>query len=119
MRFLIVTATLLVGNTLINNAYADQMRTLTFGFWRTLDDDQLKAYYATLRMAVLEADNGQPVRWYINDASGTATPVYTRPTGSGYCRRIHVHVIAHNTERFFQETVCYNNASRQWQWMGE
>lgn len=120
MRYLIVTAILLAGNTLTSNlAYADQMRTLSFGFWKTLDDEQMKAYYATLRMAVLDADNGQAVRWYLNNASGSATPVFTRPTSFGYCRRIHVQVIAHGVERLFQETVCYNNATRQWQWQGE
>ncbi len=119
VRFLTAVAILLVGSTLTNNVYADQMRTLSFGFWKTLDDEQMKAYYATLRLAVLDADNGQSVTWYINNASGSATPVFTRPTGTGYCRRIHVQVIAHGVERLFQETVCYNNATRQWQWLGE
>ena len=119
MQFLTAVAILLGGNTLTINAHADQMQTLTFGFWRTLSESQVKAYYASLQIAVLDADNGQPVKWYVDNASGVITPVHTRPTGSGYCRRLHVQVIAHNVEKFFQETVCLDNSTQSWRWVRE
>ncbi len=89
---------------------------LSFGWFKTLDDRQRTAYYSSINHAVMFAENGQTVTWYENNASGRSTPVMTWPTGSGYCRRIHVQVIAYSTEKTMSATACFDNAHENWRW---
>ena len=96
--------------------FVNQIGKVTFGWFKTLDDLQTQRYYASINEAVLSAEVGVPVRWYLNNASGSATPVYQRPTGSGYCRRIHITVIAYGVEKLFQQDACYTTSSDSWQW---
>ncbi len=92
---------------------------LTFGWFKTLDREQKEAYHQSITHAVMFAENGQSVQWFKGDASGFAVPVMTWPTGSGYCRRIHIQAIAHNTEKTMARTACFDNPSTEWRWIGE
>lgn len=101
-----------------NNVIADFIQ-ISFGWFKTLDDNEKEAYYSSITHALMYAENGEAVEWYRGKASGFSVPVATWPTGSGYCRRIYMQVIAHNTEKVTQRTACYNNSSRDWQWRRE
>jgi len=96
-----------------------EILTTTFGWFKTLSDEQKDSYYQAVTHAASFAENGQVVEWYKNDASGYAVPVMTWPTSSGYCRRMHIQAIAYNTEKIITRTACYNNSSRNWQWFRE
>jgi surface antigen len=96
--------------------FGNNLIDLSFGWFRTLDDDQKEHYHRALMHAVMTAENGQKVSWYRRDASGYAVPVHTWPTGSGYCRRIHIQAIAYSTEKTMTATACYNNAHDNWEW---
>jgi surface antigen len=96
--------------------FVNQMLTLSFGWFKTLDDDQKHAYDQSLYHAVMSAENGQRVSWYKSNASGYAMPVMTWPTGSGYCRRMHIQAIAYGTEKTMTATACYDNAQDNWRW---
>ena len=96
-----------------------ELISVSFGWFRTLDDNQKSAYYQCITHAVMYAENGQKVEWYQVDASGYTLPVMTWPNGSGYCRRMYIQAIAYNTERTMQKTACFNNTNTKWQWMRE
>ena len=91
----------------------------TFGWFRTLDDEQKASYSQAITHALMVAENGQTVEWYKSNASGIAIPVMTWPNSSGYCRRLHIQTIAYNVEKTISRTACYSNASRDWQWYKE
>ena len=97
--------------------FANRLSDITFGWFKTLDDDQMEQYQQSLIHAVMVADNGKSVSWYKRDASGTATPVVTWPNSNGYCRRIYVSVIAYNIQKNMTATACYNNAQSFWRWI--
>jgi surface antigen len=97
--------------------FGNNLIDLSFGWFKTLDADQKDHYYRSLMHAVMAAENGEKVSWYKRDASGYAIPVHTWPTGSGYCRRIHIQAIAHGTEKTMAATACYDNAHDNWRWM--
>lgn len=99
-----------------SGGFVNNLVDFSFGWFRTLDEDQKAHYYRALMHAVMAADNGEKVSWYKRDASGYAVPVHTWPTGSGYCRRIHIQAIAHSTEKTMTATACYDNAHDNWQW---
>lgn len=63
------------------------------------------------------AENGQTVSWYHSDASGMVMPAMTWPTGTGYCRRIHIQAIAYNTEKTVAATACFDNSTNKWNWL--
>ena len=92
---------------------------VSFGWFKTLDDEQKAVYYQSITHAVMYAENGQRVEWYQGNASGYAMPVMTWPNGSGYCRRVYIQAIAYNTERTMQRTACFENPHRKWRWMRE
>lgn len=96
-----------------------ELLNMAFGWFKTLDHEQKSAYYQSITHAVMYADNGQRVEWYQNSASGFAVPVMTWPNGSGYCRRVYIQAIAHNTERTMQRTACFNNSNSSWRWVSE
>jgi len=100
-------------------SFINELITVSFGWFKTLSTDQKDAHTQAVTHAVMYAENGKEVAWYRGDASGVAVPVMTWPTGSGYCRRIHVQVIAYNTEKIMSQTACYSNASTNWQWIRE
>jgi hypothetical protein len=59
------------------------------------------------------------LKWYEGRASGTAVPVMTWPTGSGYCRRIHLQTIAYGQEKTMSQTACFQNIQDKWRWVRE
>ena len=98
--------------------FLNQLADLSFGWFKRLDDRQSLAHHRAISVALHSADYGHPVRWYVDDASGSVTPIAHIPTGGGgYCRRIHINVIAHGVEKNFQETACYDNAHDNWRWL--
>ena len=99
-----------------SNSFVSQLSDLTFGFFKTLNDRQKSAYHQSIIHALMVAENGQKVSWYLDDASGFSQPVVTWPTGSGYCRRIHVQVIEYEMEKIFAKTACYSNSQDNWTW---
>jgi surface antigen len=100
-----------------SGGFANNLVDLTFGWFKTLDDDQKEHYYRSLMHAVMAAENGEKVSWYKRDASGYAIPVHTWPIGSGYCRRIHIQAIAYSKEKTMAATACYDNAHDNWRWV--
>jgi surface antigen len=102
-----------------SGGFTNRLVDLTFGWFKTLDNEQKEAYHSTIHHAVMMAENGQKVTWYKNDASGMAVPVMTWPTGNGYCRRIHIQAIAHSIEKTMSATACYDNAHTNWRWVRE
>lgn len=99
------------------SAFTNRLASITFGWFKTLDDDQMEQYQQSLVHAVLVADNGKSVSWYKRDASGTATPVMTWPNGDGYCRRVHISVIAYSIQKNMAATACFNYAHSNWRRM--
>ena len=99
--------------------FINRLGDLSFGWFKTLDDDQKESYQQSLSHAVMMAENGQKVSWYKRNASGYAVPVMTWPTGSGYCRRVHIQAIAYSTEKTMTATACFENSSDNWRWIRE
>lgn len=90
---------------------------ISFGWFKTLDKEQMQAYYSSMTHALMYAENGQKVQWARGNATGYAVPVYTNTNGSGYCRRIQASVWAFNKQQVFSETACYDNALDTWRWV--
>jgi len=89
---------------------------LSFGWFRTLNDEQENAYQQSIVHALEYADDGETVSWYNNNASGRSTAVMTWPNTSGYCRRLHIQAIAHGVEKTKGVTACYDNTTSKWKW---
>jgi surface antigen len=100
-------------------SFINEVAQISFGWFKTFDDDQKDSYTQALYHAVMFAENGQAVEWYKRDASGVAVPVMTWPTGSGYCRRMHVQAIAYGVQKTLSSTACFSNASSNWRWIRE
>jgi surface antigen len=96
--------------------WANRLTTMSFGWFKTLDDEQKLSYNQAITHAVLYADNGEAVRWYKNDASGYAMPATTWPSGGGYCRRVYIQAIAYGVEKTMKATACFNDADNRWTW---
>lgn len=96
--------------------WSNRLVDMTFGWFKTLDEEQKIAYNQAITHAVLYADNGEPVRWYKNDASGIAMSSATWPSGAGYCRRVHVQAIAYGVEKTMRATACFNDVDNRWTW---
>jgi surface antigen len=96
--------------------FTNRIAEFTFGWFKTLDDDQKQAYNQALTHAILYSDNGEVVRWYKNDASGTVVPSVTWPSGAGYCRRMHIQIIAFNVEKTSTATACLDETADRWTW---
>lgn len=99
--------------------FANHLIEMSFGWFKTLDDDQKSHYQRSIFHALMAAENGQRVTWYNKNASGFSVPVLTWPTGSGYCRRLHIQAIAYNTEKTMTATACYDNAHDNWRWIAD
>jgi surface antigen len=97
-------------------SFTNRLLDFSFGWFKTLDDEQKLAYNQALTQAVMYADNGQAVRWYKNDASGIVVPAMTFPAGSGYCRRIHIQTIAYGVRKATKANACYDISSSRWTW---
>lgn len=102
-----------------SGGFMNRLTDISFGWFKTLDDDQKEAYSQSITHAVMFAENGQGVSWYKRNASGVAVPVMTWPTGNGYCRRIHIQAIAYNVQKTMTATACFENSSDNWRWIRE
>jgi surface antigen len=89
---------------------------MSFGWFRTLDDEQEDMYQQSIIHALEYAEIGEPVKWYLNDASGSAETVYEYPSTSGVCRRLHIQAIAYGVQKVKGVTACYNYTSTKWTW---
>ena len=99
-----------------NGGLANRIIDQTFGWFKTLDNEQKLSYNQALMHAVSYADNGQPVRWYKNDAGGSVTPSLTWPSGNGFCRRIYIQTTAYGVEKNMKTTACYDDNNDRWTW---
>ena len=99
-----------------SSRFVNRLAEISFGWFKTLDDDQKSAYYSSIIHAVMYAENGEPVRWYVNNASGEIVPVVTVPNGNGYCRRMHIQTIAHGVQKTMASTACFNDVDNTWKW---
>ena len=96
--------------------FTNRLADISFGWFKTLDDEQKLAYNQSITQALMYADNGQVVRWYKNDASGMTVVSSTWPSGAGYCRRLYVQAIAYNVEKTMKATACFNDVDNRWTW---
>lgn len=99
-----------------SGSWANRLADISFGWFKTLDDEQKLAYNQAITHAVLYTDNGQVVRWYKKDASGMVMASATWPSGGGYCRRMHIQAIAYGVEKTLQATACLNENDNRWTW---
>jgi surface antigen len=99
--------------------FVNRLIDVSFGWFKTLNDSQKEAYQASIFQSLEMSENGQTSTWYRDNASGRTTPVMTWTTGSGYCRRLHVQVIAYSVEKTMAATACYDNAQENWRWMSD
>jgi surface antigen len=99
-----------------SNSIMQRMVDFSFGWNKKLDDSQRNAYHQSIVHALEYAENGDRVSWYKGNASGYSVPVYTWPNSSGYCRRLHLDVIAYDKQRAMGVTACYNNLDSNWTW---
>jgi hypothetical protein len=90
-----------------------------FGWNKKLDNQQKIAYHQSIIHALEYAENGGKVKWYLNDASGYSVPVVTWPVSDGYCRRLHLSVIAHGKHKTKAVSACFSNMNSNWTWHRE
>lgn len=102
-----------------SNSPVDRVFDFTFGWNKKLNEAQQDAYYQSIVHAVEYAENGEKVQWYRDNASGYTTPVMTWPTGHGYCRRLHIDIIAHGMRKAMSASACYNNVTTNWTWYSD
>jgi surface antigen len=100
-----------------SGGFVNRLVDVSFGWFKTLNDEQQVAYHQASTQAVMYADNGQTVRWYKGTASGEVTPVMTRPSSDGYCRHMHIRTWAYNTEKTLSALACYSDVNDRWQWV--
>ena len=102
-----------------SNSVSNKIVELSFGWRKKLSQEQQLAYHQSIIHALEYAENGDKVKWYKNNASGYSKPVMTWPSNGGYCRRLHMNVIAHNKQKSLSVTACYNNTTSNWSWYRE
>ena len=100
----------------VNGAYLQQILNTSFGWFKSLDNEQKEAYYSSMIVALEEAQPGQSARWYRNNASGTVRVAWQEPRNGGICKRLHISIIAHDTLKNMQATACFNEMENNWVW---
>lgn len=100
----------------VNGSLADKVLNVSFGWFKSLDDEQKRAYHSSIAIALEEANPGQYVKWYENNASGTVRVAWLLPDSIGYCKRLHIEAIAYSTQKNFQVTACFNDVDKRWRW---
>ena len=99
-----------------NGSLLDQIIDVSFGWFKGLDSEQKTAYYSSLILALEEVQPGQFARWYKNNASGTVRVAWQYPKNGVMCKRLHIHLIAHDAEKNMQTTACFNEVDNRWHW---
>ena len=102
-----------------SNGVISRIVEFSFGWNKKLSPRELDSYHGSLMVALEHAENGIKVNWYENKASGYSQPVFTWPVSNGYCRRLHLSVIAHNKQKSKAVTACFNNMDSNWTWHRE
>lgn len=100
----------------VNGSYLRQVLNLSFGWFKTLDNEQKEAYYSSMIVALEEAQPGQSARWYRNNASGTIRVAWQEPRNGSVCKRLHISIIAYDTQKNMQTTACFNDVDNDWTW---
>lgn len=90
--------------------------TVSFGWFKTLDNEQREAYHSSIVVALEEAQPGQFSRWYKNNASGMVRVAWQEPRNGSICKRLHVSIIAHGMIKEAQSTACFNEVDNRWSW---
>ena len=99
-----------------NGPLLNQIIDVSFGWFKGLDSEQKTAYYSSLILALEEVQPGQFARWYKNNASGTVRVAWQYPKNGVMCKRLHIHLIAHDAEKNMQTTACFNEVDNRWHW---
>ena len=99
-----------------NGSLLSQIIDVSFGWFKGLDSEQKTAYYSSLILALEEVQPGQFARWYKNNASGTVRVAWQYPKNGVMCKRLHIHLIAHDAEKNMQTTACFNEVDNRWHW---
>ena len=99
-----------------NGSLLNQIIDVSFGWFKGLDSEQKTAYYSSLILALEEVQPGQFARWYKNNASGTVRVAWQYPKNGVMCKRLHIHLIAHDAEKNMQTTACFNEVDNRWHW---
>lgn len=99
-----------------NGPFLKQVLNVSFGWFKTLDNEQKEAYYSSMIVALEEAQPGQSARWYRNNASGTIRVAWQEPRNGSICKRLHISIIAHDTLKNMQTTACFNEVDNDWLW---
>lgn len=100
-----------------SGGFVNRLMEMSFGWFKSLNDEQKEHYHQSISHALMMAENGRKVSWFSKDASGYTVPVYTWPTSSGYCRRLHIQAIAFEVEKIMTATACYDNTHDNWRWI--
>jgi surface antigen len=100
-----------------SNAFTNRLIDVTFGWRKTLSQEDILQYHQSINHAISMAENGQEVKWYGNNSSGYAVPVVTWPSGNGYCRRVYIQTIAYNIKKINPATACYDQGEETWRWV--
>ena len=96
--------------------FTNNLAVVTFGWFRTLDEQEKSAYYASIMQALFTADEGELVVWYKGTANGAVRVVATYPTGNGYCRRLQISVSDFGKTKQFSPTACLQQGINAWTW---
>ena len=96
--------------------FTNQVATLAFGWFKTLDENEKHAYYSSINHALFYAENGEQVKWSQGKAWGLAMPAMTWSTGGGYCRRMHIQASKYGKTKTMSRTACYQNGLDHWTW---
>lgn len=99
-----------------SNHVTNKIIEFTFGWGKKLNEDESLAYYQSIYHAIEFAEDGQTVEWYKNKASGISRVVMSWPTTAGYCRRLHLSVIAFDKQKTMSATACHNKLDSNWTW---
>lgn len=100
----------------VNGPFLRQVLNISFGWFKTLDNEQKEAYYSSMIVALEEAQPGQSARWYRNNASGTIRVAWQEPRNGSICKRLHISIIAYDTLKNMQTTACFNEVDNDWIW---
>jgi surface antigen len=99
-----------------SNGVVSRVIEFSFGWNKKLSEEEKLAYHQSVIHALEYAENGDRVSWHKSRASGYSVPVMTWPTNNGYCRRLHLSVIAFNMHRAMSVSACYNKLDSNWTW---
>lgn len=102
-----------------SGSFTNTVRVITFGWFKTLDENEQHAYYSAINHALFAAENGEHVRWSQGRAWGVAMPVISWDTGGGYCRRLHIQASKYGVTKTMSRTACYQNGLDHWTWFAD